>query len=244
MELINKRVLVTGGAKRLGAHMAMALASEGMEVLLHYNKSKDEALLVQQKLEKTGARCRLLQADLSSDKARKALLAKLGSKELRPQVLINSASIFPEQGLWDWDEQDLHQNMTLHLTASRDFAGLLRREDDGAIINMLDCRIQDYDSKHVSYHFSKKALYQLTRMLAVEMAPRVRVNAIAPGLILPPKGKGEDYMETMKIYNPLQKAGSPEDIVRAMMFLLQSPFITGQVIYVDGGRNITGSFYG
>lgn len=244
MDFRNKRVLVTGGAKRLGSYMAKALAAEGMEILLHYHQSRNEALQLQNELESQGSICRLFKTDLSSEKNRKALLKELDCKELRPQVLINSASIFPEQTIWNWGEKDLHQNMTLHLTAARDFAGLLRQEKEGAIINLLDCRIQDYDKNHVPYHFSKKALYQLTRMLAVEMAPGVRVNAIAPGLILPPEGKGEEYIESMKVYNPLQKIGSPKDIVNAMLFLLNSTFITGQVIYVDGGRNITGSFYG
>lgn len=244
MNLKNKRVLVTGGARRLGSHMARALALEGMEILLHYKGSEKDARTLQKELEVKGTVCHLLQSDLGSEADRKAFISLLEKDHLRPHVIINSASIFPEQSIWDWDESDLHRNMSLHVTAARDLSALLKDSEEGAIINLLDSRIQDYDKNHVPYHFSKKALFQLTRILAVEMAPYVRVNAIAPGLILPPEGKGAEYMEEMKQYNPLNKTGSPEDIISTMLFLLKSSFITGQVIYVDGGRNLKGSFYG
>lgn len=244
MDLKNKRALVTGGARRLGSYMVRALAQEGMEIVLHYRGSEKEARSLQRELEEKGTKCHLLQSDLGSAEERKVFISQLEIKKLRPHVIINSASIFPEQNMWDWDEADLLSNMSLHLTAARDLSSMLRGSEEGAIINLLDSRIQDYDRKHIPYHFSKKALFQLTRMLAVEMAPRVRVNAIAPGLILPPEGKGEEYMEEMKQYNPLNASGTPEDIVSTLLFLLKSPFITGQVIYVDGGRNLKGSFYG
>jgi pteridine reductase len=104
----------------------------------------------------------------------------------------------------------------------------------------LDTRVAGYDRQHVAYHLSKQMLCTLTRMMAVEFAPRIRVNAVAPGLILPPEGKGMDYLEGLKGTNPLNQYGSAEDISAAAVFLIGSAFITGQGIHVDGGRHLKG----
>ncbi len=111
------------------------------------------------------------------------------------------------------------------------------------VVNFLDTMIRDYDKKHVPYHVSKKVLQDLTRMMAVEYAPKLRVNAVAPGLVLPPLGKDESYLERLKHTNPLQSYGSGEQIAHAVVFLLTNEFITGQCIYVDGGRNLRGAMY-
>jgi NAD(P)-dependent dehydrogenase (short-subunit alcohol dehydrogenase family) len=138
-------------------------------------------------------------------------------------------------------------NMQIHayapLALSRAFAG----QDpfvSGHIVNLLDSRVQDYDKLHVPYHLSKRSLLALTRMLAIELAPRVAVNAVAPGLILAPAGHGQEYMENLAHTNPMNRYGNPQDIVEAVLFLVQSEFITGQVIYVDGGRHMKGHMYG
>jgi len=243
-QLNNKKVLITGGARRLGGRLARALARDGAEILLHYNRSIEDAKSLQQQIESENGRCHLFQADLLDSNARKALCNLIDEKQLIPDILINSASIFPEQSIWDFKDEELIENMTLHVIAARDFSALLKDKTEGIIINMLDCRIQDYDSRHLPYHFSKKTLFQLTRVLAEEMAPQIRVNAIAPGLILPPEGQGEEYMDKMKHSNLLKRSGSAEDIVSAARFLIHSPFVTGQVLYIDGGRHMKGSFYG
>ena len=124
---------------------------------------------------------------------------------------------------------------------SRAFAAQQR---EGCIINFLDTRIMDYDKTHVSYHLSKRMLFSITRMMALEFAPKVRVNAIAPGLILPPEGKDETYLQDLAPSNPLQTYGGPGDIVEAVLFLLRGRYITGQVVYVDGGRHMLGGVYG
>ncbi|NQV31372.1 MAG: SDR family oxidoreductase, partial [Phycisphaeraceae bacterium] len=114
----------------------------------------------------------------------------------------------------------------------------------GHIINMLDSRVQDYYKLHVPYHLSKRSLLALTRMLAIELAPGVAVNAVAPGLILAPEGKGDEYLQALAHTNPLNRSGGPQDICEAVLFLLRSEFITGQIIYVDGGRHMKGHMYG
>lgn len=240
-----KWALVTGASQRLGKHMAKALAKENYAIGLHYWKSQEKAEKLKIELEESGTPCKLFQADLSHAEERKTMMEAMKDQDVNPSVLINSASLFPEQSIWDWTDQDLNQMMSLHVTAARDLSLSFRSNRKGeCIINMLDCRIQDYDKLHVAYHLSKKALFQLTRMMAVELAPRVRVNAIAPGLIIPPPGQDQAYLEERRMSNLLQKYGSPQDISAALLFLLKSSFITGQVIYVDGGRSLKGAFYG
>jgi NAD(P)-dependent dehydrogenase (short-subunit alcohol dehydrogenase family) len=124
------------------------------------------------------------------------------------------------------------------LVLGRDFA---RVAGKGKIINLLDTRLCGYDFKHVSYILSKHSLYVLTRMMALEFAPGITVNAVSPGLILPPPGKDADYLLELARTLPLAMHGGPEDIVEAVLFLLRSDFITGQVINVDGGRHLKGA---
>ncbi|HNR34300.1 MAG TPA: SDR family oxidoreductase, partial [Candidatus Hydrogenedentes bacterium] len=121
---------------------------------------------------------------------------------------------------------------------------LAAQKRPGGIVNLLDARIADYDREHASYHLSKRLLFTLTRMMAVEFAPCVRVNGIAPGLILPPEGKDESYLAQLAATNPLNRYGSPDDVAEAVLYLLRSDFVTGQVIFVDGGRHMRGGMYG
>ena len=114
----------------------------------------------------------------------------------------------------------------------------------GAVVNFLDTRMLDYDKKHVAYHLSKRTLFAITRMASIEYAPRLRVNGVAPGLVLPPPGEDESYLDEWAHTNPLKTHGNGEQIAAAVLFLLWSRFVTGQVIYVDGGRHVKGRFYG
>lgn len=123
------------------------------------------------------------------------------------------------------------------LTLSRDFARGCAR---GSIINLHDTHLAGFDFRHAGYILSKHVLAELTRMTALAFAPAVTVNAVAPGLILPPPGADEGYLESHSHALPLQRHGGPRDIAEAIVFLLRSDFITGQVIYVDGGRHLHG----
>ena len=160
-------------------------------------------------------------------------------------ILVNSASIFAPSRVLEFtaDElaADLQVNALSPLLLSR---GLAAQGRPGQIVNFLDARMVEYDEEHAAYHLSKRMLFSLTRMLALELAPQVRVNAVAPGLILPPPGQDESYLQALAHTNPLRRHGCAADIARAVVFLLHSDFITGQVIYVDGGRHMMGSTYG
>jgi len=237
--------LITGAAKRMGRAVALALADAGVNVAIHYRSSRIEAESTVKHALESGVQAWLFQADLAAPDAAEKLFEDVIRATGPIDFLINNASIFPEQGLRDFTAADLHANVDVNAWApfllSRRFAEQGR---ESAIVNFLDTMVADYDRKHVPYHLSKRMLYSLTRLMAVEFAPEVRVNAVAPGLILPPEGKDAAYLESLAHTNPLRRCGGVADINEAVLFLLRSRFVTGQVIFVDGGRHLLGSMYG
>lgn len=243
--LENCTACVTGAAKRIGRALALALAQHGVHVVIHYNTSRQEAEDVVDMIRQQGVRAWILQADLGDLDQTSGFIEKAVELVGPLHILINSASIFLSDRVLDFTLEHFNTNMQVNALAplwlSRAFA---RQEHEGTILNFLDTRILDYDQDHAAYHLSKRTLYTMTRMLSVELAPRIRVNAIAPGLILPPPGQDVEYLERRKHMNPLQRIGTLEDITEAALFLLRSDFVTGQVIYVDGGRHLKGAMYG
>jgi NAD(P)-dependent dehydrogenase (short-subunit alcohol dehydrogenase family) len=245
VELAGKTALVTGGAKRIGRALACDLAGEGVNVVVHCRSSTEEASQLAAELQTKGVQAWTVEANLEDPEQAIALIAQTVELSGHVDILINNASTFPPSRLADFTPADLHTNINVNALApaliAREFA---TQDREGAIINLLDCRIDDYDNEHVAYHLSKRMLFSLTRMMAVEYAPEIRVNAVAPGLILPPAGKDERYLASLASTNPLNRYGSPDDVTRAVLFLLRSPFVTGQVIYLDGGRHMVGNMYG
>lgn len=239
-----KTALVTGGAKRLGRAICMALAEAGANVLVHYNTSKTEAEDTAKELSQRGVDAWTLSADLNDPDQAKKLFSDALEKAASVDILINNASIFPSDRLNDLCQEGLSKNLNINalspLVLSASFA---KQQRLGSIINLLDARIIDYDQEHVSYHLSKRVLHTLTCMMALEYAPAVRVNAVAPGLILPPEGKGEEYLQGLAHSNPMNTHGSAVQVADAVLFLLNAEFVTGQVIYVDGGRHLRGRLY-
>jgi len=244
--------LVTGAGVRLGRAIASALAGDGADVVLHYLTSEQEAAALARQLRARGAKAWLLRADLADPAQAEALVDEAVAACGRPcAILVNSASIFPAGRLGDVTADDLALNMQVNayapLALACAFARQFPRPARGplpCVVNLLDSRITDYDAEHAAYHVSKRALHTLTKMMALEFAPRVRVNAVAPGLILPPAGQTVAYLRKLAHTNPMNRFGSPADIAEAVRFLLRSGFLTGQVIYVDGGRHLRGNLYG
>ncbi len=243
--LLGSCALVTGASQRLGRATVEMLAREGLDVAVHYGRSEDEAAELAGWVRDQGRRSVHLRADLRDPGQTEALVARAREALGPVDVLINNASIFPESALRSMSVDDVADNVQVNALAplllSRAFAG---QTEQGSIVNLLDCRIVDYDAKHAAYHLSKRMLYSLTKMMALEFAPQVRVNGVAPGLILPPPGEDEAYLDRLAHTNPMQARGHAGDIVRTIAFLLDSPFVTGQVIYVDGGRHLKGCVYG
>ena len=242
--LEGKRALITGAAKRMGKAIAHALAAKGAHIVVHYRGSQREAEHLAGTLRDQGVHAWTVQADLADPEAARAMFAGAVEQAGAIDILVNNASIFPEQTFEETDWQAVEMNMRVNayapLVLGRAFAAQKR---SGAIVNLLDTMVRDYDRKHVPYHLSKRMLATLTRMMAVECAPDTQVNAVAPGLVLPPEGKDLSYLEGLAHTNLLQSHGESGDVARAVVFLCENAFITGQTIYVDGGRHLKGCMY-
>jgi NAD(P)-dependent dehydrogenase (short-subunit alcohol dehydrogenase family) len=238
--LKGKVALVTGASKRIGRALAIALADEGVNVVAHDRKAMEaETVKVCDEVVKCGARAWSIVADLERPEEYESLIARAMKAAGALDILINNASIFLPNTLMDVGFGDVTRHLQVNAWApfvlSRDFA---RLADRGKIINLLDTRITGYDRSHVAYVLGKRMLSVLTTMCALEFAPGFTVNAVAPGLILPPAGKDENYLAGLAEAVPLRKHGGPGDIADAVLYLLRSDFVTGQIIYVDGGKHL------
>src|SRR5262245_50832990 len=235
----DKTALVTGAAKRIGRETALTLADRGMNIIVHFNRSDGEARRLAAELQQKGVKAWTIQADFSRPDEYQTLIERAQEMAAGLDILINNASIFPTDTLTDLRWSGLSTNMEVNawvpFVLSRSFAQRIGR---GKIVNLHDSRLKGYDWTHVGYILSKHVLAAMTRMMALEFAPHISVNAVAPGLILPPPGKDETYLQSLVHTVPLQRYGRPQDIADAVAFLIQSDFITGNVIYVDGGRHL------
>lgn len=244
LELSGKTALITGGAKRLGAYTAKALARRGVHCVIHYRDSEEDARQTADEVKSFGVDAWLVQGDLSLTGVADQIWESAETLSGGIDFLINSASIFPEATLDELSEATLAPNLSINTLAPFQLARCLAAAGrEGVVINFLDTMVRDYDRKHVPYHLSKKMLQHLTRMMAVEYAPRLRVNGVAPGLVLPPEGKDESYLESLKHSNLLQTYGCGEQVAHAVICLIENTFITGQTLYIDGGRNLRGCMY-
>ncbi len=231
--------LVTGAAKRIGREIAAALAEEGANIVVHYRTSAREAEDLCSELAEYRVLSWPLKADFDNPGEYETLIKRSVETAGCLDILINSASIFFPNTLENLGFEGLMKGMKVNAWAPfvliRDFSQTVGQ---GRVVNLLDTRITGYDWSHVGYILGKRALYTLTRMAAIELAPRITVNAVAPGLILPPPGKDEDYLNGLAHTVPLKRHGKADDITDAVIYLLKSDFVTGQVIYVDGGRHL------
>jgi pteridine reductase len=237
--LQGKTALITGAAKRIGRAISLALAQEGVNVVIHYCSSKKQAKKLCAELAEHKVKSWVVKADFEKTKEYDTLIARTLKIAGALDVLINNASIFIPDTLREVDFKTLMKHVQVNAWApfalSRKFARLTRK---GKIINLLDSRISGYDWSHVAYILSKHMFSVFTKMTALEFAPGVTVNGIAPGLILPPLGKNQRYLERMADMVPLKRHGDPSDIANAVIYLLKSDFLTGQIINVDGGLHL------
>lgn len=243
--LTGRTALVTGAGRRIGRALVLALAREGVDVIVHSRAGGRDAEETAAAVCALGVKAWTLQGDLADTKRAELLFDEAVALAGPIDYLVNNASSFLPDRLGDVTVESLHGAVDLNaLTPFLLGRRMARQERPGCIVNLLDARVADYDREHVSYHLSKRMLLTLTRMMAVEFAPRIRVSAVAPGLILPPAGKDESYLAELASTNPLHRHGRPEDVAEAMVYLLRSDFITGQVLFVDGGRHMKGNMYG
>jgi pteridine reductase len=237
LTLSGRVALVTGGAARLGRAIALGLAARGADLALHYNTSEAAANQTAEAIRVLGRRCLLLGADLRQADSPGKLFEAAGAYFGRTDILINSAAVF-ERGtlekttpeLW---EKTLAINLRAPFFLSQAFAA---QTENGDIIFLADSRARRPDAEFLAYTLAKSALITLTRSLAKSLAPRIRVNAVAPGAILPPPGEGEEYLQKLISRIPLNRTGTAKDIVRGVVYLLEASFVTGEVLHIDGGE--------
>ena len=239
-ELAGKNALVTGAAKRLGSEIALGLAKQGANVIVHYGSSEEEARKLQKTIERLGPKSWVVGADFRDSRACETLIEEAENLSGKIDVLVNNASVFSSNDMCSIGLEAIETDMLINawtpFLLSRHFS---RKAERGGIVNILDTRVAGYDYDHFSYYLSKRMLEILTRSMALKLAPRITVNGIAPGLILPPAGKDYSYLERKKTSVPLKKYGSASNVVETVLFLLRNDFVTGQVVYVDGGKHLT-----
>ena len=240
---IEDAVLITGAAKRLGRAVALALAERGYAVALHANQSLADAQAMVETMRRAGGNAVAVQGDLMAPQAGGPLLAQAEAGLGRPITgLIKCAALFDHDRLESFDEASFERQMRVNALAPVSLAQALaaRLPPDGraSIVNFLDFKLANPYPDHLSYTLSKYALAGATEMLARELAPRVRVNAVAPGYVLPSPGQSEADFERLRTRNPLRRGATPGDIAQAVVFLLESHAITAQTIFVDSGLRL------
>ena len=243
-----KVALVTGAARRIGAEIAKLLHHAGMNIVLHYHVSEEEAVHLCESLnQKRPHSAMIIQADLQESESEKALILKASSEWNRLDVLVNNASRFYRTSFGEvtdyvWDDL-MTSNLKAPFFLSQAAAPLLALHQ-GLIVNIVDIHGERPLRDYSVYCISKAGLIMMTKMLAKELGPLVRVNAIAPGAILWPEGENTlSPEEKQKIidHTLLQRAGSPLDIANAVLFFVRDAnYVTGQILNIDGGRALSG----
>ena len=239
--LTGQVALVTGGAVRVGRALSLALARAGATVAVHCHGSQPEGERLVAELVQEGARADLFAADLTADGAPEALVAAVGAKLGPLGILVNSAARFDRARFLETPAALLDAAWALNTRAPYLLAQAAARAmlpGGGHILNILDIggTFQPWQG-YSAYCMTKAALGMLTQCLALELAPAIRVNAVAPGTVMPPEAMAPEELRLLRERIPLQRFGTPEDIAQTALFLLTGPtFITGQIIAVDGGR--------
>lgn len=237
----SKTALITGAAKRIGKAIVLHLANQGWNIAIHYNTSADEARLFRDKLVESYPRQQfeLFKADLNSTEEVETLISQVVKTMGNLDLLINNASVFKPGSFANTSTTLLDRQMNINFRApfilTRDFAKQIKK---GLIINFVDTRIVTNKSNFAAYSLSKKALWELTKMAALEFGPNIRVNAIAPGLTLPPEEKDEDYLLKLAGNIAMKRPGGLDPILKSLDFILNNDYLTGQLLFCDGGENL------
>jgi pteridine reductase len=238
---MTKTALITGAAKRVGKAVALHLAAQGWNIAIHYNSSEDEAFLLRDELKSSFSdqQFELFRADLNNSLEVENLIPQVLQAMNNIDLLINNASSFDRGDLLNTDTTFLDQQMNVNFRApfilTRDYARLVKK---GLIINFVDTRITNNNSNFAAYSLSKKALWEMTKMAALELGPSIRINAIAPGLTLPPEGKDNDYLKKLAKTIAMKRPGGMYPILKSLNYILNNDYLTGQLLFCDGGENL------
>lgn len=234
-----KAALITGGAKRVGVVLALHFAKAGYDIALHYNRSEKEAREVQKQVLSLGVQCEIFAQDLTDIAALPALIANVQKTFPHCRTLINNASVFErseflqtEAALFD---RQFDANFKAPFFLTQAFA---KAFGEGSVVNMLDTEITGTGGSHFAYLLSKKTFADFTHMAARALAPKIRVNAVAPGVMIASDAEEAGYMEQLQQKVPLKRLALPEDAAAIALWLSENTALTGQVIYVDGGKHV------
>ena len=231
--------LVTGGAVRVGRAVALALAEAGYDLVVGYRASRGPAAELRAQVRHMGRRAHTVQADLSREAEAVRLAASVRETFGRLDLLVNSASTFQSGDLLQVPTKEWDLAMAVNLRAPfllvRETADLLR-EARGSVVNVVDLSAFQAWSRYPHHSVSKAGLLQLTRSMALALAPEARANAVAPGHVLSPPDHGEAEIERSRRHVPLGRIGQPSDVAEAVLYLARAQYVTGEAIVVDGGR--------
>jgi glucose 1-dehydrogenase len=231
--------LITGGAIRIGRALAEICADLGYRLVIHYGSSHQAAVEFSQLLSDRGIDHCLVQTNLAEPDAACQLFEAIPERFKPVDLLINSAAVFPEDDDLFSLEQHWPSVMSINAKTPISLIHQLVQQSLASplhVVNVIDARLEQAQSQHLVYRWSKAVLKQATLDLAKTLAPQVRVNAIALGAILPPPGKGEDHLQRLAQQIPLQRTGDLEQVKQALAYLVRQPFVTGEILRLDGGE--------
>ncbi len=235
------KIIITGGAARIGAAIAKNLSGPGVEIVIHYNKSKADAEKLKKSLAESGTKTYLIKGDLSKQKDLKKIIQFSRKKLKYFDCLINNASLFENDKLENFTTDSwgrhLRTNLRTPALLSKEFAKNVRRKNNN-IINIIDQRVFKLTPYFFSYTISKTGLYTLTKTSAMSLAPNIRVNGIAPGPTLKNKRQSTKHFKKQYMATPLKRQVDVEQICNAVDFFIKNRSITGQVISVDSGQSL------
>lgn len=243
MELSGRVAVVTGAAVRVGRAIALGLAAGGADVFVHYGQSRSAAEETAGEIERQGVRSAIGSVDLSSPENAREVIG-LAEAALGPvSLLVNSASRFPTDTIHEVAPDAWQRTLDLTLSSpvfvTQAFANAMASDQDGAVVNVTDVRTAKPYRKHFSYMVAKGGIDAFTRSAALSLAPQIRVNAVALGVILPPPNLEDSYEERLAARLPMARVGGTGPVVDTVLFLMRNEFITGEIVRVDGGGHLT-----
>ncbi len=239
--MTNRTALITGAAKRIGKFIAMHMAKKGFNIAIHYNSSINDAICLQTDLANRfpNQKFKIFKCDLSCAKDSEGFLDRVLQYFEKIDILVNNASVFDPGVIRETSVELFQDQMNVNFFApfilSRDYA---MNSTKGIIVNLLDTRIANNSNSHAAYSLSKVGLAHLTKMAALEFAPDIRVNGIAPGATLPPEDQGEEYLQRLAEKTPMKISGGIEPILQSLDYILVNQNLTGQILYCDGGEQL------
>lgn len=234
--------VVTGAARRVGRDIALAMAARGLAVVIHHGTSTVEADVLVSRIRTQGGTAVAVAADLRDPRTAAAKVFEAAAELGEVTTLINSAAVFQDRALPWVDLYHCNVHLSVNLLApiflAQQFIRQLGEGQRGHIVNILDWRAQRPGSSHLVYTATKAALSSVTKSLALQLAPLVQVNGIAPGAILPPEDRRNWHEQRAISSIPLRRTGTPQELVNAINFLLDANFITGEILNVSGGEEL------